>query len=888
MPGSTNPLNELPMLWRQFTWRHWRQSPGATLVLVSILALGVGVFFSIRLANRAAVSGFSLFTESLSGASDLIVTSPAGRLSVETLREIRDHLDTIPVSLFPVIETTATAPENAETRDGFNAEQYHIVGVDLLALPNLIFLNPPSYRPPVDLTRDDPSKNPSEAEAPWSLGSAQTHEIFISAQLATRDRLKIGDHLELIINDQQASMRIAGILPENDFSAQKPPELLLMDLPRLQELTGKAGTIDRIELRLPSGPMYQEWLNQTRERLENVTDALWTLEAPQRQRQTGAVMTRAFRLNLTILSGLALIVGIYLILQALEAAVIKRRTEIATLRSLGVHQQSLLRAWLLESLTLGFLGSCFGLAIGYIGAQFAVGAIAKTVNSLYYSNTTSAASWHWGEACVAFSVGLLSSGIAGWLPARDAAATPPAQVLAQGNTGKGLSFLQRPLLGMLALALGCLAYFLPPLALGPGVHFPLAGYGAALVWVLGGSIVCGLGFRPLARLYKILFSQSARFGYAASQLSRPSGRHRLTAAGLLVAVGMAGGMSLLIQSFEHTMVTWIQQALKADLYVAVQGVGNISSDNRIRPETWQSLAATPEIAEAEIGQMYPIQFREASTYLVGASFGDRSGWRHMVWIDAPEIPFSELDHKKALPPAVVNESFQQRFNIQVGEHVQVPTPQGTKPLEVVGIFADYGNERGSIVVSRPRLAEWFDDESALNFAAHLKPDVDPEAIRRRWMKAFPELVVRTNRRLREEVMTVFHETFSVTHALKWIGVSVAMVGLGLGLWSILLERRSELRVLKELGMSRHEIAISVAIEGLGLAAIGVFGGLLLSIALGHLLIYVINYQSFGWTLAFRIPWADMARLAIGVLAIGSLVSYAVGHRSATLPSDREE
>ena len=885
MPSSSETLNEVPMLWRQFTWRHWQQSPGATLILVSILALGVGVFFSIRLANRAAVSGFSLFTESLNGASDLVVTSPAGRLPDRALSEIREILDELPVSLFPVVETTATAPADAGATDGFNAEQYHIVGVDLLALPNLIFLNPPSYRPPIDLAKGE---NETAAETPWTLGSNSDPEVFISAQLAARDRIKKGDRLELIVNDQRHSPKIAGIIPENEFSAQKPAELLLMDLPRLQDLTGKIGTIDRIELRIPSGPMYEEWLTTARQRLDNAPAVLWTLESPQRQRQTGAVMTRAFRLNLTILSGLALIVGIYLILQALEAAVIKRRTEIATLRSLGVHQQSLLGAWMLESLTLGILGSCLGLLIGYIGAQFAVGAIAKTVNSLYYSNTTSAASWHWGEACFAFSIGILSSGIAGWLPARDAAATPPAQVLAQGNIGKGLQFLQRPLLGILALALGCLAYLLPPLALGPGVHFPLAGYGTALIWVLGGSIICGLGFRPLSTLLKILFSRSAKTGYAASQLGRPSGRHRLTAAGLLVAVGMAGGMSLLIQSFEHTMVTWIQQALKADLYVAVQGVGNISSNNRIRPETWQALAATPEIAEAEVGQMYPIEFREASTYLVGASFGDRSGWRHMVWIDAPNIPFSELDHEVSLPPAVVNESFQQRFEIKLGERIEVPTPQGAKILEVVGIFADYGNERGSIVVSRPLLARWFQDESALNFAAHLKSGVDPEVIRRRWMKTFPELVVRTNRRLRDEVMTVFHETFSVTHALKWIGVSVAMVGLGLGLWSILLERRSELRVLKELGMSRHEIALSVAIEGLGLAAIGVFGGLLLSIALGHLLIYVINYQSFGWTLAFRIPWIDMARLALGVLTIGALVSYAVGHRSATLPSDREE
>lgn len=878
-------VNETVLLWTRFTWRHWRNRPGSTALLVAILALGVGVFFSIRLANRAAVSGFSLFTETLNGESDLVITSPSGFLDVTVLPQIRQRLGTLPVSFFPILETTATTPSASEDLDGFNAEQYHLVGIDLLALPNLIFLNPPSYRPPVDFAND--SSDGSRTNH-WTLKDSTRYEIFITKQRAKKDHLSTGDRIDLIINDQQIPFKIAGILPETELSARKPSELVVIDLPRLQELTGRKETIDRIELRIPTGPYYETWLEDATRRLENPPNASWQVEPPQRQRQTGAVMTQAFRLNLTILSGLALIVGIYLILQALEAAVIKRRMEIATLKSLGLTPNTLLRAWLVESLALGLLGSVTGLLLGFLGAQFAVGAIAKTVNSLYFSNTTTAAAWHWGEASMALAVGLLASLVAGWLPARDAATTPPAQVLASGNHSRGKTFLNRPLLGVAAMLIGLIGYFSPPLTLAPGVHFPVGGYVAALTWVISGSILCGLLFPPLASLLGKTVSGSAKASYAASQLRRPSGRHRLTAAGLLVAVGMAAGMSLLIQSFEHTMISWINQALKADLYVAVQGVGNISSANRIRPETWRQLANAPEVAEAEVGQMYPIDFRSAATYLVGASFGDRSGWRHMVWIDEPAVPFADLAHDRSPPLGVINESFQQRFGVRVGETIKLPTPTGPQSVEIVGTFADYGNERGSVVIPRSRLAEWFRDESALNVAAHLKPGVEPDEIRRKWMQAHPGLVVRTNRHLREEVMRVFHETFSVTHALKWIGVTVALIGLGLGLWSILLERRSQLRVLKELGMDRHDIAQTVVIEGLGLAIPGLIGGLILSIALGHLLIYVINYQSFGWTLAFSIPWIDMARLSGGILIIAAGVAYVVGHRCASLPSDREE
>ncbi len=884
-PPEQGFIREVATLWSGFTWRHWTQSPGATMVLVTILALGVGVFFSIRLANRAAVSGFTLFTETLNGASDLLVVAPSSRLPTSALREIRDLLGDLPVSLFPVLESTATEPSQNDDADGFNAEQFHLVGVDLLALPNLVFLNADPYQPPVDFTDSNPT--PSEPTA-WRLESSHTHQVFITEDLASRRNLATGSPLPLIVQDQPLTFEIAGVLPETEFSANKPANLLVMDLPQLQTLLGQPESIDRIELRIPTGSLYQTWLEQTRKRLEQSNSPIWELETPEQQRQTGATMTRAFRLNLTVLSGLALLVGIYLILQALEAAVIKRRQEIGTLRSLGVRPSAILAAWLVESLVLGLLGSALGLLIGYFGAQAAVGAIAKTVNSLYYSNTTTAAGWNHSEAALAMGLGLVASLIAGWLPARDAAATPPAQVLARGNRSQGLSFLAKPLLGLALLLSAWLASECPPLSLGPGIQFPLAGYASALLWVLGSSIVGSTLFRPLAKLIQSIGANSAPATYAASQLRSPSGRHRLTAAGLLVAVGMAAGMSILIRSFESTMTTWIAQALKADLYIAVQGIGNISSANRIRPEVWRKITQTPGVAEAEIGQMYPITFRGASTHLVGASFGERAGWRSMVWVQAPETPFAQLDHQAPVTPALINESFHQRFQVNVGEELSLPTPQGLVKARIVGIFADYGNERGSLVVSRQRLAQWYQDDSALNVALHVTPNTDPDSVRRTLMAEHPGLVVRTNRNLREEVMVVFHETFSVTHALKWIGVGVAMIGLGLGLTSILLERRSELRVLKELGLRQSEIAYTVSLEGFGLTLVGVIGGIALSIALGHLLIYVINYQSFGWTLAFRIPTGDLLRLAVGVLVTGSLVAFVVGYRSAKLPSDKEE
>ncbi|MEN9841565.1 MAG: hypothetical protein RL376_1365, partial [Verrucomicrobiota bacterium] len=141
---------------------------------------------------------------------------------------------------------------------------------------------------------------------------------------------------------------------------------------------------------------------------------------------------------------------------------------------------------------------------------------------------------------------------------------------------------------------------------------------------------------------------------------------------------------------------------------------------------------------------------------------------------------------------------------------------------------------------------------------------------------------------RAEVLRIFRQTFSITYALQVIGLVVAVGGLALSLASVLLDRRDELTTLRALGFLRTEIARSTALEGAGLALCATTAGLALSLALGWLLIYVINKQSFGWTLAFAVPAGQLAALAALVIGTGCAVSYFVGLWGARLPADREE
>jgi putative ABC transport system permease protein len=288
-------------------------------------------------------------------------------------------------------------------------------------------------------------------------------------------------------------------------------------------------------------------------------------------------------------------------------------------------------------------------------------------------------------------------------------------------------------------------------------------------------------------------------------------------------------------------------------------------------------------------QIHPLRWKGVQTALVGLQLAPYSQGRELVWIKPPPAESTGLTSPAdGLFPAWISESFQERFGTRIGDSLELPTPTGPRHVRVSAVFADYGNERGSIAVDRRRLAAWLDDANVTTLAVYLKDNVPPDAVRRAWMAEHPGLTVRSNARLREEVMLVFRQTFSVTHTLKGIAVVVAIGGLALALVGLLLERRSELLTLKELGMTRAQLAAATGLEGVWLAALGTAVGLGLSLALGWLLIFVINKQSFGWTLAYRLPWFQLLALGTATLLSSWAVAWMVGWWGATLPAEQED
>ena len=876
MKGKETSVAVGRLLWTRFVWRHWRREPALTLMLVAILALGVAVFLAVRLANKAAVTGFGMFTESVSGESDFLLRPKAGLLDAAILREMRTVSGHAPLWIFPVLEASGVFADAVE------GVMLRFVGTDLVALRNAAnFAAGGGKGEGVSFSAEEGQTSP--------LGVSRV--VYVGGAFAKARGVKAGDEVEVIINDALVLLTLGGILPDDPNRAAVPENLVLMDLPGLQALAGRKGRLSRVELRIPPGATAGRVREEMATRFAGfATERGLILETPGDRKSSVTQMSAAFRLNLTILSGLALLVGIYLIMQAMEAAVVKRRGEIAVLRSLGVTPSQIRRAWLVEGLILGLVGSLAGVVLGRLLAVGLVGAIGKTVNTIYYETTSSAVTLERGELIFSLVFGIVASVLAGLVPARDAAMTPPAQAMRQGMQGGGLTLLRRWPLGLVFLlaSLGCA--MLPPLRMASGTVVPLGGYLAAMMLVFAASILIGLLFRPVAAALGKGRGEAMR-GYAASQLRRPEGRHRLTAAGLAVAIGMSAAMGILVASFETTLTSWIQQLLKADLYVAAAGASSVTNENSLSPETWKRILAVKGVAGADKLQRYTISLEGKDVFLGGADYNDdASRFLQLIWIDPPaeKGPGALSGEGREQPPAWVSESFSRRFGYEKGDVLKVPVESGSQAVEITGIYAEYGNETGTILVGREFTSQWFKDERISQMAIYTAAGADPESVLGAIREVSAGLVARTNEKLRSESIRIFHQTFAVTYALEAIAVIIAVTGLGLALAGLLLERRNELATLRALGASRRGIARASMWEGIGLALAGLAGGYVLSFFLGWVLIRVINPQSFGWTLRYQVPWPSFAALAVITLATAALVSWAVGYRNANLKSDREE
>ncbi|HEU4327763.1 MAG TPA: FtsX-like permease family protein [Roseiflexaceae bacterium] len=833
--------------------RHLLRHPWQIGLAVLGVALGVAVVVAIDLANDSARRAFALSSETLTGrATHQIISGPAG-LDDELYRTLRAEQGARLAA--PLVEGYATAPDHPGLT-------LHILGIDPLAESAFR-----SYLAPGGALGVNGGLAPLMTEPGAAL---------ISADTAAAYGLRSDDRLRLRLGAGQAEARLVALLqPEDEASSRALDGLLVVDIATAQEWLGMLGKLSRIDLILP-----EDAAQAQRIAAALPPDAILT--EPATRTRTLQQMTAAFELNLSALSMLALIVGMFLIYNTITFSVVQRRSLLGTLRCLGVTRGQVCALVLGEALLVSLVGALLGVGLGVLLGRGLVGLVTQTINDLYFAVSVRSVAISPLPLVKGFVLGVLATLVAAAVPALEATNTPPRTVLRRSSyeeRARRLVPLAALAGGLLELVgLGLLALPSKSLILSFSALFCITIGAAALTPLL--TLALMRLVRPaLSRAMGLLGSMAARDVVAS--LSRTS----VAIAALMIAVSVTIGVGLMVGSFRQTVVQWLGTTLQADVYVSSPGQTATRTDALLPPDLPERLAAAPGVERMRRYRTSTIESADGPTVLVATEVQTESDQRSFSFLAGdPAAIWPSFERGEV----IVSEPLAFRRDLQPGDSITLYTAAGPQPFRIAGVFYDYGSDQGVVMIDLAAYQAAWGDQRISSLSLYAAPEVDVDglvsALRGR-LGAGELVAVRSNRALRADALAVFDRTFAITGVLQLLAMIVAFVGILAALMALQLERARELGVLRANGLTPAQLW-GVVISQTGL--IGLTAGLLAiptGVTLASVLVFVINKRSFGWTLLFQLDGGLFAQAVLVAVSAALLAGlYPAWRMSRTSPA----
>ncbi len=824
-----------------------RRRPIRAFLPIVGVAVGVSAVAAIHHANRSVTESFSVSARAVAGRSDLAVVGARG-VPLDAIGRL-SFLWRIG-SIAPLVSGSAILADGSR-------EVVAILGTD---------------------SGDDGRVREMRLVGPTTAAGrvriVSSGSVLVPLPFADRHRLGVGSRISLVAGGRRVEVSVGGLLELSGLARASGGDVLVTDVFTAERLLGKTGFVDRVDVALDPGVPLEPVRREIARRLP---PGLW-VEPAGRAAETAGRLARAFRFNLNALGSLTLLVGMFLVANAVSISVLRRRPEIATLRALGTSRSSIFGAFTVEGLAVGAAGTAVGCFGGFALARAALAVVSGTISSVYSPTAKISAAGFREPALVAAAVGALSTFLAVLIPAVQATRVPPSPAM---RPGSGDRSPRRPRTGLRALAASLALAIAAILARAKPVGgFPYLGFAAvalvvATLAIASPILVCAAA-AATRRAFGRLFGPAGRLasGFFGGSVARNS----IAVTALAMALGMTLAMILTVASMRETVRTWVESSLRADLWVrsSAGAVGDFS------PDILPSLAAVPGVAAVD-----PIRVREASdplgrVFTVGASdfrvLARAGGTPLLDGRDSRRVAGTARGNGEVL----VSEPYSRRFGAGRGDRAAVRTARGVRSFRIAGVYRDFSNDRGTVLLDRALYLRLFDDPRVSSAGVLARPGVAPDALRRKILAGlggqFP-MEVTTNRELRAQVLRIFDRTFTVTRALEGIAVTIAILGIANALLASAVERRRSFALLRAVGASRRQIASAVLLEASLAGAVAVVAAVLAGAAFAALLIGVINPQSFGWSVVLDVPVARLAA-AIALVLVSALAAGIVPGRIA--------
>ena len=838
---------------------HVRQHPLRTLLTVIGVALGVSASVAVRTANLDVLRSFEQAVMTVAGPTTIEVSG--GELGFD--ERIIDRVRRVSgvISASPVILQTAV-----RMTEGGLARAVQVLGLDLLAEADQR-----GFR----LTHDE-YLHPLEA-------LVDSESLFIGRRVAEEWNVSPGDTVDLQVGSRRVGARVAGILQDSARPTSSWDHLAVMDIAAAQINFGMVGRLDRIDLVTSEDQAVEDVMQAVRE----VVLPHLVVERPASRTNQVEQMVRAFRLNLTVLSWVGLLVGTFLIYNTLAFAVAQRRREIGIYRAIGMTEARVAGLFLVEAALFGVCGGMLGAVGGTLLAQKMIALVSRTISDLYVpigagEGSLFNGSQFWDISLEGILIGCVVAMIGAIGPSLDASRTVTVRALAPGDYEASRQS-HAATLGAIGLGLLVLTGLFS--LTGPVGGVPLFGYLAAFCLLAGLSCLAPLCVMGWSNNKQTPTADLSHVGgtlrkIAMDHARRNPGRNGVTVSALMVGLAIMIGVLIMVRSFRHTVELWINDTVIADIVVApstwLRGAEAGSSGRSLPPSWLPILSAVPGVAAVDTyrdvrvdihGERVAIVSRDLRLHAQRSRYLVRRG-------DSSE----QLVHAAETGGILVSEVLANHLDVHEGQSVEVKTPEGARVFPIVSVFYDYATDGGKLVMDRALYQSLWHDEQVTVFPVYLKAGAEVDEARHAigsQLQAIiggglPPLMI-SNAELRKEILEIFDRTFLLTYVLEAIAVIIAMLGIVNTLVTSVLERRREFATLRAIGGSTGQIRQLVLWEAAYLGMVGILLGLAGGGWLSLLLVKVINKQSFGWTIQMIVPAAALLQ-AVGLAAAATLIA----------------
>jgi len=889
--------NALWPLFTSFSWQELRHHPWRNGAAVVAVMLGVALAFAVHVINASALDEFARGMRSVAGQADVQVQGRSRPVIDEALYgRLMHHPDVQSAS--PVIEINTHALLAQSLGDGpmrgSSKLPIRVLGVDALQVagvtPELLPL-PDSDAGRLDVFAPDAVFLNSAARTALMPPNASDDVRGINATPRTlQDPAGAARTVRLQQGMQWQNLRLAGRI------AAGGAPLAVMDVAAAQTVFGMLGQLSRVDVKLRPGVDRAAFMAQLQAQPDWPADAV--LAEPGQALARMDNVSRAYRVNLTVLALVALFTGGFLVYSVLALSVTRRAQPLALLGVLGLDPRQRWALILLEAGTLGLLGSVLGIALGTGLAMLALRMLGGDLGGGYFSGAMPALQWSGGAALLFGALGVLAALVGAWWPARMAARMAPAQTLkGLGLSAQGVGSAK---VGLALLAAGMLLAMLPPIG---GV--PLAAYVSVALILLGGISALPALVGWLLDFIAPLVTNKPLAVLAVERARRMRSGASIAVSGVVASLSLAVALTVMVGSFRGSMLQWLDTVLPAALYVRTAGSTGSSEHAYFDPALIQAIGQVPGVARLRAQRSMPLVFdseRPAVALLIRPMRETQSPDAAAL---APDLPL--LAPALPAPPGFiavyVSEAMVDLYGARPGADLpqlaQALTGQTRAGLDkprfyVAGVWRDYARQFGTVVIDNRDFAGLSDDARVNDLALWLLAGAESgqveQAIRdlanttgdddAKENDAASLLEFGSAQEIRSRTMDIFDRSFAVTYWLQAVAIGIGLFGVAANFSAQVLARRKEFGLLLHLGLTRAQVLQVLALEGAAWTTLGAIAGTVLGLAVAAVLVYVVNPQSFHWSMDMQVPLQRLLALATAVIAAGTLTAWLAGGAAA--------